>query len=345
MPEKRRPQRPILEDVARVAGVSPALASLALRGRPGPSQASRDAVLEAARGLGYRANATASLLARSRPRLIGVAFELTQQFHAEAIDHIYDEAERTDYEVVLGAVTRSHSLIRAVESLASGSCEGLILIGTSTLPTTLFDVVGRLPVLVLGHAEWDPRFDVVRSAGNLGVREAVSKLTALGHRNIAYIDGADASGAEDRRAGYREAMAEYGLSTQARIVPGGDAESDGLRATRALLAEDPDITAIVAYNDSCAVGVLDVLKQEGLDVPRDVSVIGYDNSSASRTGYLGLTTVSQDVSRLVALSLRRLVLAIEDPDLPREEFVLSPHLVDRSTTARPRTATPSGRRR
>ena len=66
---------------------------------------------------------------------------------------------------------------------------------------------------------------------------------------IVLLDGADASGAEDRRAGYREAMAEYGLSTQARIVPGGDAESDGLRATRALLAEDPDITAIVAYND------------------------------------------------------------------------------------------------
>lgn len=334
MSESRRSSRPNLDDVARAAGVSTALASLALRDRPGPSEASRQAVITAARALGYRANTAASVLARSRTRLIGVAFDVGQSFHVEAIDHVYREAEAAGYEVVLGAVTRSRPMERAVGPLVSGNCEGLLLIGADSLPDSLRDRSRTPPVVVLGHAHWEQGFDVVRTAGDRGMEAAVDKLVSLGHSDIVHVDGGTASGAEERRSGYRSGMARHGLTAGTRIVAGGDGEEAGLRAGRRLLQHRRGATAIVCYNDSCAVGVIQSLREAGLAVPHDVSVIGYDNSPVSRTHYLSLTTVAQDIPRLTALAVRRLLEAIEDPDLARQEFVLPPHVIERTTTGR-----------
>lgn len=336
MSETRRSQRPSLGDVAREAGVSPALASLALRGRPGPAEASREAVLEAAQRLGYRANIAASVLARRRTRLIGVAFDIGQSFHVEAIDHVYREAEGAGYEVVLGAVTESRPLEKVVGPLVGGSCEGVLLIGAGEVPASLLASAATLPVVVLGHAHWQKDFDVVRTAGDRGEEEAVDKLVSLGHRHIVHVDGGSASGAEERRVGYRTAMARHGLADLARLVHGGHGEADGLRAGRRLLQDHPETTAVICYNDSCAVGVIQAIEEEGLGIPRDISVIGYDNSPVSRTNYLSLTTVAQDTPKLTALAVSRLVAAIEDHDLEREEFVLPPHVVERTTTGRVR---------
>lgn len=336
MPESRRSQRPSLGDVAREAGVSPALASLALRGRPGPAEASRAAVLDAARRLGYRANTAASLLARSRTRLIGVAFDIGQSFHVEAIDHVYREAEAAGYEVVLGAITQSRPLEKVVGPLVGGSCEGVLLIGADTVPASLRTPLSRVPVVVLGHAHWEDDFDVVRTAGDIGEEQAVDKLVALGHTRIVHVDGASASGAQERRSGYRSAMARHGLGENVLVVRGGNSEEDGLSAGRRMLRDLPGTTAVICYNDSCAVGVIQAMEEGGRSIPRDVSVIGYDNSPVSRTNYLSLTTVAQDTPKLTALAVERLVAAIEDPDLAREEFVLPPHVIERTTTGRVR---------
>lgn len=316
--------------------MSPALASLALRGRPGPAEASRAAVLEAAHRLGYRANVAASVLARSRTRLIGVAFDIGQSFHVEAIDHVYQEAEAAGYEVVLGAVTQSRPLEKVVGPLVGGSCEGVLLIGADTVPQSLRRPNSTVPVVVLGHAHWEDDFDVVRTAGDIGEEQAVDKLVSLGHTRIVHVDGASASGAQERRAGYRSGMERHGLGDRRRVVRGGNTEEDGLRAGRRILRDLPETTAVICYNDSCAVGVIQALQDAGRSVPTDVSVIGYDNSPVSRTNYLSLTTVAQDTPKLTALAVSRLIAATEDPDLRREEFVLPPHVIERTTTGRVR---------
>lgn len=281
-------------------------------------------------------NNAASLLAKTRTRLIGVAFDLGQSFHIEAIDHVYREAAASDYAVVLSAVTESRPLEDAIDPLVSGSCEGVLIIGADTVPDALRGPSGIMPVVVLGHARWSPDFDVVRTAGDLGVEEAVAGLAAQGHQDIAHVDGGASSGSQERRQGYRTGMERLGLASWIHVEPGGDDELDGLRAGRRLLRLGTPPTAVVCYNDSSAVGVIQAVQEAGLSVPADMSVVGYDNSPVSRTNYLSLTTVAQDIPRLTSLAVRRLIAAIEDPALVHEEFILPPHVIRRATTAPPR---------
>jgi DNA-binding LacI/PurR family transcriptional regulator len=325
-------QRPRLGDVARRAGVSPGLASLALRNQPGPSEASRQAVLKAARELGYRVNSAASVLAKTRPHLIGVAFSLSQSFHVEAVEHIYRFAELAGYAPLLSAVTDSRPLERAVDPLISGSCEGILILGMDRVPEALRHPASALPIVVLGHAPWDGSFDVVRTAGDLGVQAAVEKLVDLGHTRIVHIDGGTHSGAEERRAGYLASMRRLGLAAFSQIEAGGNRESDGLRAGRLVFSASPDTTAVICYNDSCAVGAMQAAEEAGLRIPADLSIIGYDNSPVARTRYLSLTTVAQDIPTLAKLAVERLIAAIDDPELERCENVLPPYLIERATT-------------
>src|SRR3954470_14266405 len=122
-------QRPRLADVAARVGVSPASVSLVLRGAPGPSAETRDRVLAAAAELGYRVDRTASMLARRRRHLLGVMLDVRNQFHAELVEEIQDEADRIGYEVVLSTLTRGRTEERAIGTLLDFRCEALLLIG------------------------------------------------------------------------------------------------------------------------------------------------------------------------------------------------------------------------
>ncbi len=337
-----RHSRPSLADVARKAGVSPALASLALRHKPGPSEASRRAVLLAADSLGYRVNTMASLLAKNRTHLIGAALNLSQSFHVEAIDHVYQVAEDMGYNVLLSAVTASMPLDRAAAALISGSCEGVLIVGMHSVPPLLLTPPTDIPVAVIGHALSDGTFDVVRTAGDVGVREAVDHLAALGHTRIAHIDGGERSGSDERRRGYVAGMTSHGWERLIRVCPGGNSEEDGLAGARTLLRDDPSLTAIICYNDSCAIGAFQAAHEAGLRIPEDLSIVGYDNTPIAQTSHFDLTTVAQDIPRLTAIAVRQLIASIEDPGRARGETVLPPHLIVRSTTGPARLAPAEG---
>ena len=124
MPETQgRRTRPRLEDVAAEAGVSTATASLVLRGRPGPGQQAREAVVAAAERIGYRADAAASLLARRRTQLLGVTMDVSSPFHAELLEHIHASADTHGYDVVVSPLTRSRGERRAIETLLDFRCD------------------------------------------------------------------------------------------------------------------------------------------------------------------------------------------------------------------------------
>lgn len=324
-----KPSRPLLDDVARKAGVSPSLVSLALRNKPGPSESRRVAILRAAEELGYRANMAASLLAKSRPHRIGVALNLTQSFHVEAADHIYQAAREMGYDVLLGGITDSRPLAEATSSLVSESSEGVLLVGTHIVPTSLTEGANAVPVVVLGHAPWNGKYDIVRTDGGEGMRSAVNMLASRGHKRIAHIDGRDYSGAEERRIGYLQGMEENGLERFSVIQPGGNREQDGFNASAALLEQHPDVTGIVCYNDSCAVGAVRTIQRKRLNVPNDISVIGYDDSPIARMDYFGLTTLAQDTPRLASIAVKRLVTLIEHTETPHEHLVFPPNLIER----------------
>jgi DNA-binding LacI/PurR family transcriptional regulator len=332
-------RRPRLPDVAARAGVSPGLVSLVLRNQPGPSERTRARVFQAAQELGYRADRTASLLARRRSRHLGVLMDVRNTFHAELVADLDAAATRLGYDLLLSTVTPARAERRAAEALLDFRCEALVLLGPEDPPARLNALGAQLPVVVVGRRVASTACDVVRAADDEGVAQAVGHLVASGHRAIAFVDGGTGTIASDRRRGYREAMRAQGLGRQARIIAGDHTEEAGIRAAAALLGDDATPTAVIASNDRCAVGMLDALARRGVSVPGTISVAGYDDSMLARLAHVDLTTVSQDARTQAEVAVSLAVERLEGGRTAPREVVLHPHLVVRSTTGPPPSAT------
>jgi DNA-binding LacI/PurR family transcriptional regulator len=329
-------RRPRLDDVAAEAGVSPATVSLVLRGISGPSAATRERVMAAATRLGYRPDRAASALASRRSRLIGVVLDINNTFHAQLVEDIHEAADRHGYDLVLSTITRSRDETRAVETLLDSRCEALVLLGPEA-PATRLTALGRqLPVVVVGRPVASDGVDVVRAADDEGVAQAVEYLAGLGHHRIAYVDGGPGPIAELRRNGYQRAMRHQGLGDPVRVIDGGHTEESGARAAPAVLRSDPMPTAVVTFNDRCAMGLIDTLVRAGVDVPGAISVVGYDDSPIARLGHIDLTTVSQNTRELTEHAVAAVVERLDNGRGEHSEVVVRPQLVVRGTAGPPR---------
>jgi len=332
-PQPGRDRRPTLADVAARAGVSTALVSTVIRDVPGASAATRQRILQAAEEIGYRPDARARLLRSNRSRLIGVTFGVQHAFHGDLVSGLYEAADAEGYEIALSAVTPRRDERRAVGSLLQDRCEAMILLGPDSPAGYLAELAGRCPVVVVARAVSGRGVDVVRTADDEGLQQAVDHLVALGHRRIAHIDGGRAPGAAQRRRGYRQAMHRHGLDADILIVPGGLGEEDGAEAARQLLATVPRPTAVAVFNDRSATGLLDVFRNAGLSVPQDISVVGFDDSRLARLSHVDLTTVAQDAGRMASLAVARAIDRLDGTPTGGREIVIPPRLIVRGTTA------------
>nr|WP_296073477.1 LacI family DNA-binding transcriptional regulator [uncultured Actinoplanes sp.] len=327
--------RPTLADVAAEAGVSVALVSIVMREAPGASAATRERVLEVARRLDYQPDSRARLLRSGRSRLLGVVFGVQHPFHDDMLTGLYAAAETAGYELTLSATTPRRDERTAVGSLLQDRCAALVLLGPQLPAAELAALADRMPVVSMMRGVRHRDVDVVRTDDVRGLHLAVDHLVELGHRRIAHVDGGKRMIASaDRRQGYHEAMRRHGLQAYARVVAGGFLEEDGARAARELLDDPP--TAVTMFNDLSATGLLDVLRRNGLSVPGDVSVVGYDDSSFSRLAHIDLTTVAQDIETMTTLAVSRAVERIEGAAVAHREVVIPPRLVVRGTTGMPR---------
>jgi DNA-binding LacI/PurR family transcriptional regulator len=330
-------RRPRLSDVAARAGVSAGLVSLVLRNQPGPALATRTRVLAAAADLGYRADRTASLLARRRSRHLGVLLDVRNAFHAELVTDLDAAATRAGYDLVLSTVTPGRDEDSAAGILLDFRCEALILLGPEAPAARLAALARQLPVVIVGRRVPGAAADVVRAADDQGVAEAVGHLAGLGHREIAFVDGGRGTIASDRRRGYRRAMRGLGLAAQMLVIPGDHTEDSGVRSAAVLAARARLPTAVIASNDRCAVGLLDALARSGVPVPAAVSVAGYDDSTLARLAHVDLTSVSQDAASQAAHAATLAAERLEEGRTAPREVVLTPQLVVRGSTAPPRT--------
>jgi DNA-binding LacI/PurR family transcriptional regulator len=330
--------RPTMRDVAARVGVSQTLVSLVLRNAPGASAETRERVLRAAAELGYRPDTAAQVLRRSRSRHIGVLFTMRQPFDVDLVEAIYPVAERHGYHVVLGPIGAGRDDWQAVEELLSYRSEALILDGTTITAEQLARVADQMPVVDIGRRSTGGNVDVVRVADERGARLAVDHLAGLGHRSIVHIDGGDLPAAAQRRRGYRQAMLRHGLGDQVRILPGDYTEESGAAASRRILSEEQLPTAIFAANDRCAHGVLDTLIRGRLDVPGDISVVGYDDSEVARLSFINLTTIRQDAALMAEQAVQAIIERLDYGRIEAREIVLDPALVVRGTTGPPRSS-------
>lgn len=330
-----------LADVAAAAGVSTATVSLVLREQPGPSEATRAAVHEAARALGYRADRSASALARKRSHLLGVVLDVSHPFHAALVDALDSRVAGTGLDLVLSTTTSRRDEAAAVDTLLDSRCAGILMLGTTLGAAALDELAADCPVVALGR----PGADLARGVwadDGAGLGQAVDHLADLGHRRIAYADGGRGSIATARRRGYRAAMRRRGLDLEVSVIPAGPTEADGLVAGAILVAAEagttsqdtPPPTAVVAFNDRCAIGIRDALLRAGIGVPDEVSIVGYDDSPLARLATVELTSVSQEPEALAAAAVASITALLEGRE-DVSDVVVQPRLVVRGSTAAP----------
>lgn len=345
-PESDEPQvarstgsrQPTMADVASEVGVSRQLVSLVLSGKPGASVETRRRVHDAAERIGYRPHRGAQLLRQSASHQLGVLFAPAHATEPDIVEAIYPAAGAHGYQVLLSATTSTRSGREALEELLSFRSAALIAIGSDLSPSALAALARRasIPLVAVGAGRRNASYDVVRSAGDLGIAACVEHLIALGHRDIVYVHVTAMPPAAVRLSGYTRAMAAHDLPTRVLEYDGDYTEESGAQAGRALLDLPYLPTAVVLGNDQAATGLIITLARHGVSIPGDVSVTGYDDSRFARLSAVDLTTARQDPVALgegaVSAALRRLADTTASP----REVVVKPELVVRSSTGPPR---------
>lgn len=230
---------------------------------------------------------------------------------------------------------------RAAQDLLAFRCNAVILLGPSARLADLAAIGGQTPTIVVARAVTAEGIDVVRTDDVTGAELATRHLLELGHSRILHVDGGRAPGAAERRRGYQAAMRAARLGRLARIIPGGLTEAEGSRAAGWLIGErDPtSATAAVVFNDQSAVGFLATLRASGIDVPRQLSVVGYDDSRLARATWARLTTIGQDSAAIARAAVERAIARIAGEPAGKP-VLIKPTLIERATTAPPTAGPP-----
>jgi len=326
-----------IEDVARLAGVSIATVSRALRGLPDVAAATRERVVAAASELDYIASPFAARLASGRAATVGVVVPFVNRwFFAEVIDTVETLLRKAGYDLLLYNLGDEAGRARFFDVMPMRKRVDAVLVASLVLSDEEFDALASLgsPVALLGLER--PGFLSSRIDDVQGARQAVEYLLGLGHRRIGLIGGDTDDPMRftpplHRRDGYRDALRDAGIDLDPAMEVLGYFTVDGATvAAQALLRASDRPTAIFAESDEMAYGALRAIRRAHLRVPEDVAVIGFDDEANAEL--MDLSTVHQPVAEQATDITTRLLCAVVDGATERATVVLPTELVIRGST-------------
>ncbi|KGF80925.1 hypothetical protein IA69_15515 [Massilia sp. JS1662] len=325
-----------LTEVAEAAGVSIITASRALRGVGRVAEGTRQRVLAAAAALDYTPDVLAQKMRGGSSSMIGVFINgFASLVMHELLSAINDEAMRQGFDLLVFNAQHFDDARRAgpAETVRK-LCDGLLLILPSSTDGFLAKLERSSTPCVLVNFARPINLPVVCGANRSAAKAAVDHLLALGHRKIAFITGNSFTGqSEERQQGYEDALKAAGIAVNPEWIRQGEFNDvSGFVQTKALLALKDRPTAIFAANDGMAFGAIDAVSAAGLNVPGDISVVGFDDVIRAEFVHPRLTTVRQPLNEIAVRAVRELVDAIRDGRTDGFRIEMPARLVVREST-------------
>lgn len=323
-----------IKDVALLSGVSVATVSRVINNSPKASRASREAVSKAMAELNYHPNANARALAHQNAETLGlVVADVSDPFFGTMVKAVEQVAHASGNFLLIG--NGYHDALKekqAIEQLIRHRCAGLVVHAKMLPDEELAQFMTLVPSMVLINRIL-PGFEsrCVALDDRYGAWLATRHMALEGHQRIGFLcSNHQISDSLDRLQGYQDALQEMGLPLDERLIARGEPnEEGGEEAMTELLSRGRQFTAVVCYNDSMAAGALSVLSDNGIEVPQDMSVIGFDDVLIARYMRPRLTTIRYPVMAMANQAAELALALAQGAPLPETTHVFSPTLVRR----------------
>lgn len=332
-------------DIAKKAGVSTATVSRVINGVDHPiKEETRQRILQIARELNYRPNIIAKSLAGGKSYTIALLIpSITTDFYTQICEVIEEKLEEKGYYTYLCNTRRSvEKESRYVESLIARQVDGVIFSPTRIKPVdnkVNLENINKLKKHGIAVVAFGSQFQGVSQIyinTYQGAYDATRYLISLGHKRIGFIDGLSAGTRKSRRRGYIKALEESQIDYDPSLVTAGNLEmEDGYSCTLELLKLKHPPTAILTANNLMAIGALKAASNEGLSVPGDLSVIGFDDSPLSKVVNPSLTVVSQPLKEIGEAAVKLLMRQLEGKQ-EHETIQLNTHIIKRESCGNPK---------
>jgi LacI family transcriptional regulator len=328
-----------IKDIARLARVSHMTVSRVINNRPGVKAATKQRIMQLVKELDYQPNLVARSLVVKRSKNLGMIITtISNPFYLELAKGIEDTARSYGYNVILCCTNYDLSLEgEHIRELRRRGIDGIILTSAQVKDGHVAALAHEgFPLVLVNRRVLDPDLhalvDYIGIDNVKGGEMALEHLIKLGHRRIGIIRGSlDSSVTVERMEGACRALTSYGISPEDDLVFAGDyLKGTGYEAARRFLSLPIPPTAIFSLNDYMAFGVYDALTEQGIRVPEDMALMGFNDIELASLKMVGLSTISQKKYTLGSMAVRRLMERIEGAEAGRE-WVLEPELVIRKS--------------
>jgi DNA-binding LacI/PurR family transcriptional regulator len=328
-------------DVAKLAGVSQSTVSRVLSGKNNNliSEKTRLRVLQVANQLGYTPNPIARALRGKHSNLLGIIVrDIADPFFARLIAEFSSQARALNYHIVLGhAESDPEEALEMTAVLDTRHTDGVFILGDlhGDEAALLKMHQHNHAIIALCRGPSPETVCTVNTDNNLGTQMLLDHLMALGHRDFGFIDGGWLGDIRERREAFVNYLYEHNLPSRPEWVQ-SDANSaaGGYAAMQRMLSEQDLPTAIYVSDDLMGIGVMKAITDQGLRIPEDISVVGFDDIDFTQYLNPGLTTIRQPIEAMCQTALQLMLTMIENPETELTEtvFRMPPELIIRAST-------------
>ncbi len=327
-----------IKDIAGKAGVTPVTVSRALNDKPDISSATKENILKIADDLGYVPNYLAKSLVTRETKTVGILIPNTvDPFYAEVVQGINDLARERGYSIILcNTHNDADEELKFIRHLREKRADGMLIYPVQEDNRYIEELKKNpIPFVFLNRHSDELQSDYVINDNIVGAFSAVNHLIEKGHKNIIYIcSKPSASSAQERIEGCKKAIEKNNLpSDSIRIILCKESIESCYNLVKKIIRKDKDRKALFVWDDKMAVGAIKAILEEGLKIPEDIALVGYDDIEISEYLYPPLTTVRQPTYQIGKKAAQILLEKLESKDkVKTKHIVLKPKLIFRKTT-------------